>query len=167
MARQFTALGTQLKANMADKSSIKSKKLESNMFLSVSSRAASAYSSVAVDARVSVASPHELITMLFDGLLESLAGAQGAMKRHDTAAKGKAVNKCILLLGEGLKGGLSPQGGELSQNLNNLYDYCILRLTQANLNNDEEAIEEVRSLVVTVADSWKNISHTEQGDRNA
>lgn len=136
------------------------------MYLSVSSRATSAYSSVAVDARVSVASPHELITMLFDGVLESLAVAQGALKRQDTSAKGKAVNKGILLLGEGLKGGLSPQGGEISQNLSDLYDYCILRLTQANLNNDEEAIEEVRALIVTVADSWKSISHTELGDHN-
>lgn len=151
---------------MADKSSIKPTGLDNNMYLSVNSRAASAYSSVAVDARVKVATPHELITMLYDGLLDSLAGAQGAMRRNDTAAKGKAINKCILLLGEGLKGGLSPEGGELTSNLSNLYDYCIVRLTQANAGKDEAAIEEVRSLIVTVADGWKSISNTAQGDQN-
>ena len=152
---------------MADKSSNKPTRLDNNMYLSVSSRATSAYSGVAVDARVKVATPHELITMLYDGVLDSLASAQGAVQRNDTAAKGKAINKCILLLGEGLRGGLSPEGGELSANLANLYDYCIFRLTQANMNSDEAAIEEVRGLVITVADGWKSISRTEQGDRHA
>lgn len=152
---------------MADKSSNKPTALDKNMYLSINSRAASAYNRVAVDARIEVATPHELIAMLYEGVLDSLAMAQGALQRGDIAAKGKALNKCILLLGEGLKGGLSPEGGELTANLHQLYDYCILQLTQANMNNDEAVIEEVRALVVTVADGWRGISQTQQGVRNA
>lgn len=152
---------------MADKSNNKPTALDKNMYLSINSRAASAYNRVAVDARIEVATPHELIAMLYEGVLDSLAMAQGALQRGDMATKGKSLNKCILLLGEGLKGGLSPEGGELTANLNQLYDYCIMQLTQANMNNDEAVIEEVRSLVVTVADGWRGISQTQQGVRNA
>lgn len=146
---------------MADKYSNKPTAQDGNMYLSINSRATSAYNRVAVDARIQVATPHELIAMLYDGVLESLANAQGALQRGDLAGKGKSLNKCILLLGEGLKGGLSPEGGELTANLNQLYDYCILRLTQANMDNDEAAMEEVRSLVLTVADGWRGISQTQ------
>lgn len=152
---------------MADKYFNKPTVSDGSMYLSINSRATSAYNRVAVDARIQVASPHELISMLYDGVLESLANAQGALRRGDLSAKGKAINKCILLLGEGLKSGLSPEGGNLTDNLNQLYDYCILRLTSANINNDESAIEEVRALIVTVADGWRGISGIQQGEQHA
>jgi flagellar secretion chaperone FliS len=83
--------------------------------------------------------------------------AKGAMERQDIAAKGKAISKAVRLLDEGLKAGLSPAGGELSVNLGNLYDYCIRRLTQANIHNDVQAVEEVRGLIEPIADSWRTI----------
>ena len=127
------------------------------MYLSVSSRAASAYNRVGLETGVQSADPHELINMLFNGLLDTLVVAKGAMERQDIAAKGKAISKAVRLLDEGLKAGLSPAGGELSVNLGNLYDYCIRRLTHANIHNDVAAIEEVRGLIDPIADSWRTI----------
>jgi flagellar secretion chaperone FliS len=46
---------------------------------------------------------------------------------------------------------------KLAQNLRGIYDYSILRLTQANLRNDEKALEEVARLIEPVAESWKQI----------
>jgi flagellar protein FliS len=140
---------------MSDKSGNSSK--DNNMYLSVSSRAASAYNRVGLETGVQSADPHELINMLFNGLLDTLVVAKGAMERQDIAAKGKAISKAVRLLDEGLKAGLSPAGGELSVNLGNLYDYCIRRLTQANIHNDVQAVEEVRGLIEPIADSWCTI----------
>jgi flagellar secretion chaperone FliS len=140
---------------MSDKSGNSSK--DNNMYLSVSSRAASAYNRVGLETGVQSADPHELINMLFNGLLDTLVVAKGAMERQDIAAKGKAISKAVRLLDEGLKAALSPAGGELSANLGNLYDYCIRRLTHANIHNDAEAIEEVRALIDPIADSWRTI----------
>jgi flagellar protein FliS len=142
---------------MADNKYNSNPKRKPAMYLSVNSRAASAYTRVAVNARVEVATPHELIDMLYDGLLETLALAKGAMERGDIPAKGKAITKAVRLLEEGLKGGLSPLGGELSTNLRNLYDYCIRRLTEANARNEVAAIDEVRRLVQPLAEGWKGI----------
>ena len=127
------------------------------MYLPIHNRAASAYTRVGVETSVSSADPHELINLLFNGLLETLALAQGAMERNDIANKGKYVAKATRLSGEGLKGSLSPEGGELTRNLTALYDYCIARLVHANLKNDITAIDEVRALIEPVADGWKAI----------
>jgi flagellar protein FliS len=140
---------------MSDKSGNSSK--DNNMYLSVSGRAASAYNRVGLETSVQGADPHELINLLFNGLLETLTVARGAMEREDIAAKGRAITKAVRLLDEGLKGGLSPEGGELSVNLGNLYDYCILRLTQANIHNDVKALDEVRGLIEPIAESWRAI----------
>ena len=141
---------------MADKNintSVESKA----MYIPINHRSASAYTRVGVETSVAGADAHELINLLFDGLLSTLSLAQGAIERKDIATKGKHLSKAIRLFDEGLKSGLSPQGGELTNNLSALYDYCIERLVQANLKSDSAAINEVRSLIEPVAQGWKAI----------
>ncbi len=128
------------------------------MYTSVNARAASAYKRVGVETRVDVADPHQLIEMLFDGLQVALSEARGALARRDVAAKGQAIGRSVRLLEEGLKGGLDlERGGEMAANLHELYSYCSLRLTQANLHNDVARIEEVERLIEPVAAAWRNI----------
>ncbi|MDW8336512.1 MAG: flagellar export chaperone FliS [Tepidimonas sp.] len=127
------------------------------MFTTPSARMANAYARQAMATRVAAASPHELIAMLFDGLGQSLLAAQGALERGDIPAKAAAISKAVQLLDEGLKAALDPKAGELSERLGALYDYCIRRLTEANLYNDRARIEEVRRLITPVADAWNQI----------
>ena len=128
------------------------------MYTPVSSRAASAYRQVGVQSGVDGASPHTLIKMLFDGLIQSLNAARGALQRGDIAEKGRQIGKAVRILEEGLKGGLNPaQGGEIAGNLAALYDYCVSRLTLANMRNDLALVEEVVSLITPVAQSWSEI----------
>ena len=59
---------------------------------------------------------------------------------------------------EGLKAGLNlQQGGDLAANLQQLYNYCVVRLTQANLRNDPKPLEEVTQLIEPLAQSWQQI----------
>ena len=126
------------------------------MFTSVKSRAANTYQRVAAETGVQGADPHQLVGLLFDALLRSITEARGALARQDTAAKGRALGKAVRILEEGLKAGLNTSaGGELAQNLQALYGYSILRLTQANLRNDAQAMQEVLQLIEPVAQSWK------------
>ena len=127
------------------------------MYTSVNTRAATTYTRVGVATSVQSADPHELINLLFNGLLETLNLAKGAMERKDIATKGKAISKAVRLLDEGLKAALNPAGGELTNNLTNLYNYCIRRLTEANLHNEVAAIDEVHNLISPVADGWRAI----------
>ena len=45
-------------------------------------------------------------------------------------------------------------GGELALNLRDLYTYISLRLTQANLRNDHQALDECTQLIQPVREAW-------------
>ena len=134
------------------------------MYTSVNSRAAAAYKRVAADTGVQSADPHQLVSLLFDALLQTLQRARGALDSGDLAAKGAAIGKAARLLEEGLKAGLNmEQGGALAQNLRGMYSYCVVRLIHANLHNDAAALAEVSSLIEPVADSWQRIKGATAG----
>ncbi|WP_372662930.1 flagellar export chaperone FliS [Hydrogenophaga sp.] len=128
------------------------------MFTSVNSRAASAYKRVSAETSVQGANPHQLVALLFEALLQSIQTARGAMARGDVQAKGEALGKAVRILEEGLKAGLNLRdGGEIASNLQQLYSYCVTRLTQANLRNDPLGLDEAQGLIEPVAQSWKQI----------
>jgi flagellar protein FliS len=127
-------------------------------------RAAMAYKNVGAQSSVEFASPHQLIELLFDGLVVALASARGALQRGDVAAKGMQIMRAVRLLNEGLKAGLDKErGGALAERLASLYDYCIERLTLANMHNDGEMLAEVAALIAPVAQGWKEIGRPSVG----
>jgi flagellar protein FliS len=143
-------------------------KMERIMFTSVSHRSASAYQRVNVETAVSEASPHQLANMLFEGFLQAVATARFAMAKGDIASKGKQISRAVRFLEEGLKPALNlKDGGELAVGLHRLYGYCALRLTQANLHNDDAALAEVINLISPVADSWKQIGGSDAASTRA
>lgn len=128
------------------------------MFTSVSSRSAAAYQRVSVETAVSEANPHQLVNMLFEGLLKNVGAARAAMARGDAAAKGLLINKAVRIIDEALKPALNlAQGGDIAANLNGLYGYCSLRLTEANLRNDDAALADVIRVIEPLADGWKQM----------
>ena len=128
----------------------------------VSQRQAGIYQQVHVSSGVMGASAHGLIGMLFDGLLAALAEARGAIRSRNVAAKGKAIGRAVRIVDEGLSAALDlEQGGTLAADLRGLYGYVALRLTYANLHNDEAALEECVRLIEPLRSSWAAIAdHT-------
>lgn len=128
------------------------------MFTSVNLRAASTYHRINLETTISQASPHQLVNMLLQGLLKNIGTARSALKRGDLVTKGEQINKAVRILDEGLKPALNlAQGGDLAANLNGLYGYCSIRLTEANLRNDEAALADVIRVIEPLADGWKQI----------
>ena len=121
-------------------------------------RFAGAYQQVAVQTSVSCATPHQLISLLFDAFFTALHRARGAMQRKDVAAKGAAIAQAVRIVDEGLKAGLDVKaGGRLASDLAELYAYVSVRLTQANLHNDEAALAECERLVQPLSQAWSAI----------
>lgn len=128
------------------------------MFMKTGSRSALAYKNVAVETSVGQASAHDLVTMLFDGLLLALRSARAALARGDIKSKCENIVASVRILEEGLVCGLNREdGGQLAANLGDLYAYCVVRLTQANARNDDAALAEVIRLIEPVASGWKQI----------
>jgi len=57
--------------------------------------AAASYSQVKHHSAVEDASPHKLIEMLFDGALERISQAKGAMEHGNVELKGHKINSAI------------------------------------------------------------------------
>jgi flagellar protein FliS len=128
------------------------------MFIPVNMRSASAYKSVGVETAVAGADAHQLVSLLYDALLQSLGAARLSLQAGDVAGKGRALGRACRLIEEGLKAGLNDaKGGELASNLRSLYDYCTVVLTEANLKSDVRKVEEVIGLMQPMADAWKQI----------
>jgi len=112
----------------------------------------------AVVAEISEADPHRLIQMLFEGALQRIAIARGAMQQGDVAIKGNRISSAIAII-EGLRSHLDTQrGGEIAANLEALYDYMQQRLLQANLHNDIEILDEVVGLIRQIKAGWDAIA---------
>jgi len=124
------------------------------MMTMMNRRAAASYGDVRVETAVTEANGVQLTQMLFDGLLESLDVAEGHMQRKSTAAKSAALARAgrIVL---GLQNALDfERGGDIAVNLDELYGYITRRLLHINMNNDFEALREVRGLMRKIRDAW-------------
>ena len=103
------------------------------------------------------ATPHKLIGMLFDGALESIAKATGAITSGDVAARGEAIGKAMTIV-DNLRAMLdSERGGEISANLEQIYDYICRRLLQASSEQDPAILKEVAGLLREVKGGWDAI----------
>ena len=117
-----------------------------------------AYNKVGIESSVTAAGPVKLISMLYQGALLAIANAKNGIMRKDIPAKGAAISKAIAIIGEGLNASLDKKvGGELAQNLSSLYDYMVMRLLAANLNNDMAALDEVARLLNDLKGAWDSI----------
>ena len=121
------------------------------------SKFAESYGSVQVVTGVATADNIQLIQMLFDGLTESLSSAKGHIQNNAIEEKSKALSRAGRIV-VGLQGALDfERGGELAQNLNELYAYVTRRLFHVNAYNDLAVLNEVQSLIQDIAQAWQTL----------
>jgi flagellar protein FliS len=116
-----------------------------------------AYKTTRNETGVDGASPHSLITMLFDGALERISEATGAFSRQDISAAGAAIGKSISII-DNLRVSLDQeQGGEIAANLASLYEYMTRRLLEANATKDTAMLAEVAGLLKEIKVAWDQV----------
>ena len=121
------------------------------------SEALESYGAVQVITGVATASNVELIQMLFDGFLDTLMLARGHIQNQAIEEKSKALAKAGRIV-VGLQGALDfEKGGELAQNLNELYGYVLRRLFVINAHNDMVVLDEVHGLIKEVSQAWQSL----------
>jgi len=118
------------------------------------------YRKTGLQAKVSEASPHQLITLLLDGACQRIALAEACIGQGDIARKGKAITgACAIIahLNECLD---HAAGGEIAAHLSSLYDWLLAHLTQANAANDVNALQEALEILEGIQTAWKAIGTT-------
>lgn len=128
------------------------------MFTAMSPRAASAYQRINVETSMHTIDQHQLVSLLYEGVLGAIASARGALARGDVQTKCNSVSKAVRILEEGLMTALDrTAGGALAENLGAVYDYSLRRLILANARNDDALLQEVARLIAPIAQGWKDM----------
>lgn len=113
------------------------------------------YQQTSVETGLENATPHKLVTMLYDGIIGNLAAAKGAIQRKDFEQKAEKMNKAVSIVGS-LRSNLDMKnGGEVAENYEALYAYINRTLFDASAKNDEQKLDEVIQLVKELKASWE------------
>lgn len=113
-----------------------------------------AYKKVNIDSNILASDPHKIIVMMFDGVLQSISQAKGAIERKDLALKSTSMTKSINIL-NALRNSLDfTSEPEISKRFDDLYAYCIDQLNDISLTLNAEGIDEVFNLLKPLRDAW-------------
>lgn len=115
------------------------------------------YQHVSIEAGILSADPYRLIQILFESALEKLMIAKKFIEINNIHDKGIALSMAISII-ETLQASLNEEdGGEIADNLSELYAYMLRTLIDVNLHNDLQKLDEIIQLIVTIKTAWDNM----------
>jgi flagellar protein FliS len=113
------------------------------------------------ETRVKTASQARLIVMLYD---EAIKQIDAVIERFDAGAKpgdydkiNGALNKAQDIIGELIASLDFEKGGDISQNLFNIYQFFNVEITNANLAKEKKNLPQVRKLMHDLREAWNAI----------
>jgi len=110
-----------------------------------------------LESEVWSAGPIGLVRILYEHAILSVQDARRHLAAGEVAGRSKAISKAMAIVGE-LDASLDHRsGGSLSQELARLYEYLLVRLTAANLEQRDEPLAEVESILRTLGEAWNAI----------
>lgn len=124
------------------------------------SSARKSYTNVDIGARVEAASPHQLVSVLFEELLKNLdtlivgLGAGGTLNRSQVIVRRARANTILL----GLEGSLDRnKGGDVAAGLSAVYREARRLIAAGSDGSDADPIREARVMIAEIAGAWAHI----------
>lgn len=115
------------------------------------------YRQVDLASRTGGATPHQLITVLYEDVLRELRLGALAIEQGDHPAKSARLTKAVALL-FALEAGLDfDKGGSVAETLSRFYRGCRDAAMRASIENNADLVRDVVANVSEIADSWKAI----------
>ena len=100
-------------------------------------------------------SKEKILLMLYEGALRFVRFARMGLEEKSPKIRGENISKVMAILTE-LDCALDREsGGELVENLSDLYRYMMDRLPHANVKNDTEALDEVGRLLTELKEGFE------------
>lgn len=109
---------------------------------------------------VMTASPEKLIKMLYEGAIKHLEQSRIGLSDENTSRSqevGLALGKAIGIVGE-LRASLDHTvGGDISRDLDQLYEFVLDQLSQANLQRTPDGVNASLEVMRTLKEGWDGI----------
>lgn len=103
------------------------------------------------------ASPHRLITMLYDGAIRFMNQSIAHIESQNIEATNQSLNKAQDIINELIACLNFEQGNEVAVNLSSLYTYVNQLLIKANIQKSTAPIEEALTIVKEIREAWQAI----------
>jgi len=117
-----------------------------------------AYKQVNLHSSLLESNPHQVILMMFDGALQAISVAKGAIERKNFELKSESITKATNIL-DALRGSLDfEREPKVSENFDVLYTYCIESLNKVSLDLNTSAIDEIVEMLKPLRDAWSEMS---------
>ena len=107
--------------------------------------------------QVTTAPKKKLLIMLYDGAIKNLKLAEQAIDNKDIQGANTNIIKTQDIIMEFMHTLDFEAGGEIANNLYQLYDYMYRRLVKANIDKDIDALKEVCKYLEDLRDTWVKI----------
>ena len=105
--------------------------------------------------KVLTASPAELTLMLYEGAIKFCNRAIVAVEKNDIEGAHNAIMRTENIIVEFQS--VLNRKYPVAKEFDNVYDYIMDRLREANMTKDKEILEEVLTHLRTMRDAWKEV----------
>lgn len=113
--------------------------------------------------KITSSTSEETVLMLYDGAIRFLRSAINELTENNNISEKAILIEKIVKILDYLQSCLdADKGGNIAENLNKLYDYMQIKLTEANFDNDVSKMEEVLNLLLTVREGWNDICNNKR-----
>jgi flagellar protein FliS len=103
---------------------------------------------------VTTASRGQILLMLYDGALKYCKLAIEAVNARNLVDKGRYILKVQDIINELTVTLDHKVGGEISKELERLYNFMIEQITEANIKNEAKPLEVTMKLLETLREGW-------------
>lgn len=115
------------------------------------------YRSVDVSSKVEGASPHRLVSILYEELIQAMALMKQAVRKGDTMRRNSAGTRALMLV-QALDSSLDfDKGGEVARALRTVYGEARRLLGLGSKENDVDAIGRAQGMIGELAEAWTAI----------
>ncbi|EHM4452302.1 flagellar export chaperone FliS [Campylobacter jejuni] len=111
--------------------------------------------------QVGIESPQKLIEMLYEGIFRFCARAKVAIRNEDIEQRVYFVKRTTAIFIELINTLNYEKGGEVAHYLSGLYTREIQLLSLANLENNEDRINEVINVTKGLLEAWREVHNNE------
>jgi flagellar protein FliS len=107
-----------------------------------------------LESRILSADPMELVSLLYQAAISEVREARRHLQAKNIRARSKCITKAHDILVELTIALDRKRGGQIAENLRQLYDYMMRRITEANFKQIDEPLAETLGLLTTLQEGW-------------